>query len=82
MHLHRPSYLCLLILQYTTVSEIYLGNVFVLMSLAVSRLPASRDFCRLLIIFSNNLDPDQDRHSVGPDLDPNCWTPDRPSVSK
>ena len=21
---------------------------------------------------SNNLDPDQDRHSVGPDLDPNC----------
>ena len=21
---------------------------------------------------SNNLDPDQDRHYVGPDLDPNC----------
>ena len=21
---------------------------------------------------SNNLDPDQDRHFVGPDLDPNC----------
>ena len=21
---------------------------------------------------SNNLDPDQDRHSVGPDLDPKC----------
>ena len=21
---------------------------------------------------SNNLDPDQDQHSVGPDLDPNC----------
>ena len=21
---------------------------------------------------SNNLDPDQDRHSVGPDLGPNC----------
>ena len=21
---------------------------------------------------SNSLDPDQDRHSVGPDLDPNC----------
>ena len=45
------------------------------------------DFCRLLIFFSklnlkksfrdtirvsNGLDPDQDRHYVGPDLDPNC----------
>ena len=30
--------------------------------------------CRLLITFSNNLDPDQDLHNVGPDLDPNRLT--------
>ena len=28
-------------------------------------------YCRL-IIFANMLDPDQARHLVGPDLDPNC----------
>ena len=28
----------------------------------------------LLITFANNLDPDQDRQNVGPDLDPNCLT--------
>ena len=33
---------------------------------------ASGDFCRLLKIFENNLDPDQDRQNVSPDLDPNC----------
>ena len=27
---------------------------------------------RNTIRVSNNLDPDQDRHSVGPDLGPNC----------
>ena len=31
-------------------------------------------FCRVLITFANSLDPDKDRHSVGPDLDPNCLT--------
>ena len=30
--------------------------------------------CRLLIIFANSLDPDQDQQNVGPDLDPNCLT--------
>ena len=32
------------------------------------------DFYLMLIIDSlaNSLDPDQDQHSVGPDLDPNC----------
>ena len=35
---------------------------------------ASCYFCRLLITFANSLDPDQDRHNVGPDLDPNCLT--------
>ena len=30
--------------------------------------------CRLLITFANSLDPDQARHFVGPDLDPNYLT--------
>ena len=30
--------------------------------------------CCLLITFANSLDPDQDRHNVGPDLDPSCLT--------
>ena len=32
---------------------------------------ASDDFYHLLITLANKLDPDQDRQSVGPDLDPN-----------
>ena len=28
----------------------------------------------MLITFANSLDPDQARHFVGPDLDPNCLT--------
>ena len=32
------------------------------------------DFCRLLIHIANGLDPGQDQHSVGPDLDPNSST--------
>ena len=32
------------------------------------------DFCRLLITFENSLEPDQARHNVGSDLDPNCLT--------
>ena len=35
---------------------------------------ASGDFCPLLITFANSLDPDQDRHNVDPDLDPNRLT--------
>ena len=31
-------------------------------------------FFRLLIIFANCLDPDQDQQNIGPDLDPNCLT--------
>ena len=38
-------------------------------------LPASGDFCHLLIAFANSLDPDQARQNVGPNLDPNCLTP-------
>ena len=33
---------------------------------------ASSKFCHLLITFANSFDPDQDRHSVGPDLETNC----------
>ena len=32
---------------------------------------AGRDFCCLLIIDANILDPDLDRQNVSPDLDPN-----------
>ena len=35
---------------------------------------ASGDLCHLLITFANSLDPDQDQHTVGPDLDPNSLT--------
>ena len=28
-----------------------------------------------LLIIANSLDPDQARHNVRPDLDPNCLTP-------
>ena len=38
-------------------------------------MPASGDFCHLLITFANSLDPDQARQNVWPDLDPNCLTP-------
>ena len=35
---------------------------------------ASGDICHLLKTIANCLDSDQDRHNVGPDLDPNCLT--------
>ena len=35
---------------------------------------ASGNFCCQLITFANSLDPDQDRHNVGPGLDPNLLT--------
>ena len=35
-----------------------------------NNLPASGDFCCLLIAFVNILDPDLDLQNVGPDLDP------------
>ena len=37
-------------------------------------LPASGNFCGLLITFANSLDPDQALQNVGPDLDPNSLT--------
>ena len=35
---------------------------------------AKLNSCYLLITSANNLDPDQDRQNVGPDLGPNCLT--------
>ena len=35
----------------------------------------------LLANFANNLDPDQDRQNVGPDLDPNCLKTSQVSVT-
>ena len=45
-----------------------------LMSSAVffSKLTFSKNYFRNNIRVSNGLDPDQDRHFVGPDLGPNC----------
>ena len=43
---------------------------------AFNSLPASGNFCHLLITFANSLDPDQARQNVEPDLDPNCLDPD------
>ena len=40
----------------------------------LNSLPASVDFCCLLITFANSLEPDQARQNVGPDLDPICLT--------
>ena len=37
-----------------------------------SKFTFSKNSFRNTIIVSNNLDPDQDRRSVGPDLGPNC----------
>ena len=39
-----------------------------------SHFLASGDFWRLLIPFTNSLDPNQGRQNVGFDLDPNCLT--------
>ena len=41
----------------------------------LNSLPASGNFCNLLITFVNSLDPDQAQQNTGPDLDPNCLTP-------
>ena len=40
----------------------------------LNSLSVRGNFCRLLTTFANSLDPDQARHNVWPDLDPNCLT--------
>ena len=49
-------------------------NKTVTLSNELNSFLASRDFCHLLIIFVNSLEPDQDQQKVGPDLDPICLT--------
>ena len=53
---------------------LFAGNCcqFRIPALTINSFPASGNFCRLLIIFANSLDPDQARQNVGPDLGPNC----------
>ena len=41
---------------------------------SIKFLPANSDFCHLLIIFANSLDPVQARQNVRPDLDLNSLT--------
>ena len=40
-----------------------------------SSLPTRGHFCCLLITIANSLNPDQARQNVGPEMDPNCFTP-------
>ena len=57
----------------TKKSDFGLSLVIIYVSWVYSYLlPACGDLCRLLIIFANSLYPDQDLHSVGPGLNPNC----------
>ena len=52
-----------------------LGNFFMLSLLSAdifSKLSLSKNSFRNTIRVSNRLDPDPDRHSVGPHLGPNC----------
>ena len=47
-------------------------HVFVVICRLFSELTFSKNSFRNTFRVSNSLNPDQDRHSVGPDLDPNC----------
>ena len=55
--------------------KLFLAKVLGSSYSVLNSLPASGNFCNLLITFANSLDPDQARQNVGPDLDPNCLTP-------
>ena len=46
--------------------------MLLLLSADFSKLTFKNDFRSKSIRVSNSLDPDQDRHFVGPDLSPNC----------
>ena len=61
-------------LHENTLTLCMLGNfhAFVVACCLFSKLNVSKNSFRNTIKVSNCLDPDQDRHSVGPDLGPNC----------
>ena len=47
----------------------FLFSIKLIIFFTIKAFLASGSFCRLLIHFANCLDPDQDQHNVGPDLD-------------
>ena len=49
-------------------------NAYIVMFSEMAIGTKTTGLCHLLITFANSLDPDQARHFVGPDLDPNCLT--------
>ena len=49
------------------------SGVYIDVELLSLKFFACGNFCRPLINFANNLDPDQGRQNVSPDLDPNCF---------
>ena len=51
-------------------------------SFFINSFLASGKFCQLLITFVNSLDPDQDWHHVGPDLNPNHLTLEKINLKK
>ena len=66
-HLQRPMMFDSLRIYHvstTGLNALYILNSFLSMSV----------FCCLLIFANSQLDPDQDRQSISPDLDPNRLT--------
>ena len=59
---------------FLDICYIYLRIYIIILKPFLNSFLAKGDFCCLLITFANNLDLDQDRHFVGPDLARNCLT--------
>ena len=57
-----------------TLNSIILTQGFINMEIAINFFLGSDNFFCLQITFANSLDPDQYRHNVGTDLDPNRLT--------
>ena len=57
-----------------TINSLHAGQFFMIICfvLIFSKSTFSKKYFRNTIRVSNNLDPDQVRHSIGPDLGPNC----------
>ena len=69
------NYQTLFFLELGKMSQNLSSTAVVIGALRVNSFLASGDFCHLMIIFADSLDPDQDRRCVGPNLDPNRLTP-------
>ena len=59
-----------------TLAKVYSQKEVSTSCFVSNSLLARGDFRCLLITFANRLDPDQAQQNVGPDLDPNCLTPE------